>query len=276
MHRKNPAARILCHNGALVSPWWLMHSDVLSMVNMQDGASGTNRTEQLCYRDGLYHQLLAGDGNQVPLCSFFNHEPAKDGGRFGDKSPDDFRDYLFMALSRGTENVEFYFTVNALNAEDYDVVARGLKWLYHIAPAFKRARMHGGSPVGPLQFADSNLSLKKIDVGEVGQVYGYTGWTESQGYVSVHNPAARPQTYSFCLDRKFGLIPNSGPFTLSCLMPGKDKGLKKVWNYGETVSVELQPREVIVLDFDRPSEVPIIGNDRGGNFQPLESKVRIK
>ena len=136
--------------------------------------------------------------------------------------------------------------------------------------------MHGGSPIGPTDFADANLSLKKIDVGAVGQVYGYTGWTASQGYVSVHNPTTRTQTYSFCLDRKFGLVPNSGPFTLSCPMPGKDKGPKKVWNYGETVRVELQPREVIVLDFDRPGEVPSMGNDRGGDIQPRESKVRSK
>ena len=113
MHRKNPHVRILCHNGATISPWWLMHADVLSLVNSRDGAPG-DRREQMCYRDALYYQLTEGDGNQVPLCSFFNHEPAKNSNRFGDKTAEEFRDYLFMALLRGTTNVEMYFVVNSL------------------------------------------------------------------------------------------------------------------------------------------------------------------
>ena len=122
MHRKNPGVRILCHNGATISPWWLMHVDLLSLVNSHDGAPG-DRTEQMCYRDGLYYQLTEGDRNQVPLCSFFNHEPAKDGKRFGDKTIDGFRDYLFMALSRGTMTVELYVVVRSLTPEDFDVIA---------------------------------------------------------------------------------------------------------------------------------------------------------
>lgn len=250
MHQKNPKVRILCHNGATISPWWLMHADVLSLVNSRDGAPGS-RTEQMCYRDGLYYQLTQGDRNQVPLCSFFIHEPAKDDNRFNDATPDAFRQYLFMALSRGTTNVEFYFQVRTLKAEDYDVVAQGLKWLYHAAPAFKRSRMHGGGPVGPARAGDDAPNFKNIDLDKVGEVYGYTGWTPTQGYVSLHNPTGLARPYSFCLDRTFGLVPGSGPFKLTCPMPGNARNLKQEWRYGETLTVELQSREVIVLDFDR-------------------------
>jgi hypothetical protein len=233
------------------SPWWLMHVDVLSLVNSRDGAPG-ERTEQMCYRDALYYQLTEGDRNQVPLCSFFNHEPAKDGTRFSDQTLDGFRDYLFMALSRGTLSVELYFQVRSLKPEDYDVIAEGLKWLYHVAPAFQRSRMHGGGPLGPSGAAAEKLNLKNVSVDQIAQVYGYTGWTDSRGYVSIHNPTSGLKSYSFCLDRNFGLVPGSGPFTLSSPMAGKAKTLKKLWNFGETVTVELKPREVIVLDFDRP------------------------
>ena len=251
MHRQNPSVRILCHNGATISPWWLLHLDVLSLVNSRDGAPG-DRTEQMCYRDALYYQLTEGDRNQVPLCSFFNHEPAKDGNRFSDQTLDGFRDYLFLAVSRGTMTVELYFVVRSLKPEDYDVIAQGLKWLYHVAPAFKRSRMHGGNPLRGTGAEEEKLSLRNVNLDQVAQVYGYTGWTDSQGYVSIHNPTSGVKSYSFCLDRKFGLIPGSGPFTLSSPMVGKAKALKQLWNYGETVTVELQPREVVVLDFDRP------------------------
>jgi hypothetical protein len=252
MHQRNPKVRILCHNGATISPWWLMHLDVLSLVNSNDHAMGANRTEQLCYRDGLYYQLTVADGNQIPLCSFFNHEPAKDSNRASDKTPDDFRRYLFMALSRGTTDVELYLAVHTLTQADYDVLAEGLKWLYHISPAFKRSRMHGGPPLGAFKYDDENLSLKKIDVAKVAQVYGYTGWTDRQGYVSIHNPSDSVKSYSFCLDRKFGLVPGSGPFTISYPIAGTSKPVKSVWNFGETVEIQMQPREIIVLDFDKP------------------------
>lgn len=250
MHRKNSEVRILCHNGATISPWWLMHADLLSLVNSRDGAPG-DRTEQMCYRDGLYYQLTEGDRSQVPLCSFFNHEPAKDGKRFGDKTSDGFRDYLFMALSRGTMTVELYVVIRSLTPEDFDVLAQGLKWLYHVEPALKRARLHGGSPLGASGPAEEDVNMKKLDLDRAAQVYGYTGWTASQGFVSIHNPSASVKSYSFCLDRKFGLVPGSGPFMLTFPQAHKSKPLKKSWRYGETVMVALQPHEVVVLDFDK-------------------------
>ena len=100
--------------------------------------------------------------------------------------------------------------------------------------------------------AEEDVNMKKVDLDQAAQIYGYTGWTESQGYVSIHNPTTEVKTYSFRLDRSFGLLPDSGPFTLSCPMANKKKPFKKEWKYGETVTVEMQPREVIVLDFDRP------------------------
>lgn len=250
MHHRNRDVRILCHNAATISPWWLMHLDVLSLVNSRDGAPG-DRREQMCYRDGLYFQLTRNDRNQVPLNCFFNHEPAKGGNRFDDATLDGFREYFFMALSRGTTTVELYFVVKSLDAAELDVIAEGLKWLDRVAPAFKRSRMHGESPLGPTDAAEDNLSTKKLNLDEVARVYGYTGWTESQGYVSIHNPLPTAQTYSFQLDRKLGLVPGSGPFALSYVVGNAPQSMSREWKFGETVTVNLRPRSVVVLNFER-------------------------
>lgn len=204
----------------------------------------------MCYRDALYYQLTEGDRSQVPLCSFFNHEPAKDASRFGDKSPEEFRNYLLMAALAGTTTVETYFVVNALSAKDFDVIADGLKWLYHVSPAFKRSRMHGGSPIGRLGPGDGQLSTKNVNLDESGEVYGYTGWTESLGYVSIHNPSAMARTYSFRLDRKFGLVHGSGPFAASLVAGRGPDEKQREWAYGDIVTVEIPPRGVIVMNFD--------------------------
>ncbi len=248
MRRRNPEVRILCHNGATISPWWLMHVDVLSLVNSRDGAPG-DRREQMCYRDALYYQLTRRDGNQVPLNSFFNHEPAKDANRFDDATVGGFRDYLFLALSRGTLTVELYFVVNSLDDAEYDVIADGLKWLHHIAPAFQRSHMHGGNPVGS-ESAEDPLSTKKLNLDETAEIYGYTGWTDSLGYISVHNPTASAQSYSVQLGRKLGLAEGSGPFRSTYVVGTDAKTGRRDWQFGETMTIQLPPRGVVVIDFE--------------------------
>lgn len=252
MRAINPEIRILNHNGTTISPWWFMTIDVLSLVNEQDGAQGTNRNEQMCYRDAIYYQTTVTDNNQIPLNSVFNHEPAKDGKRFGDADKQAFQNYFMMAISRGTAMVELYVQTKTLLPEDYDVIADGLKWLYKINPAFKKSRMHGGNPLGTHTFNESNVALKDTKIDTEANVYGYTGWTKDLGYVSIHNPKATKETYTFKLDRSFGLMPDTkATFRLSSPMSENLKGLKKDWKYGDVVTIELKPKEVMILDFQK-------------------------
>ncbi|WP_462345659.1 hypothetical protein [Coprobacter fastidiosus] len=251
MRKINPRIRIMCHNGATISPWWLMTTDVLSLVNQQDGAQGKDRNSQLCYRDAIYYQTVMTDNNQIPINSIFNHEPSKDENRFGDTDPEVFRNYFFMSISRGTAMVELYFKVKALTPEEFDIVADGLKWLHKMYPAFKRSRMHGSNPLGKHTFNEKNVALKGIDMNQDTQVYGYTGWTKDSGYVSIHNPKSTKEKYSFTLNRDFGLIPGEHViYSLSSPMPDKIKNLKKQWRYGDTIEVEIDPKDVLILDFE--------------------------
>jgi hypothetical protein len=251
MREINPEVRILNHNGATISPWWFMTIDVLSLVNMQDGAQGeSDRNAQMCYRDGAYYQTVVVDNNQIPINSIFNHEPAKDGSRFEDADIQKFRNYFFMAISRGSSMVELYVQTRSISMEEFDVIADGLKWLYKAYPAFKNSRMFGNNPLGTHTFKEQNVSLKDIDLNTEAKIYGYTGWTKDRGYVSIHNPSATKSTYNFKLDRASGLEPGSVTFKLSSPMPDKIHGLKKNWQYGETITIEVGPKEVIILDFE--------------------------
>ena len=64
-------------------------------------------------------------------------------------------------------------------------------------------------------------------------------------------PSQTAKSYSFTLDRRLGLLPNSGPFQLSVTHGESAKELEKEWKFGETVTLKVQPQEVIVLDFQR-------------------------
>ncbi len=229
MEAVNPDIYIIISNGAYLSPWWLMHCDSVWMINAGDAAGGSDRRGELVYRDSAYYEIFKTENTQFPISSIFNHEPKKT--KTGE-TKDVFRKYLYMNVSRGTGFIELYIIPNRLKAYDWDVLSEGLHWAYDVFPVFSRARMHGGNP-------------------KVGDVYGYTGWSKDQGYVSIHNPAETEKEYTFSLDREFGLIPNSGEFLLSSPLADSLTGLKDRYNFGDSITISLTAGEIRILNFDK-------------------------
>lgn len=230
LHEVNPEIFIAITNGAYLSPWWLQYVDIVWLINAGDAAKGDDRTGELVYRDRIYHQIWEEENTKFPMNAIFNHEPKK---TTSNEEPEVFRDYLFMNLSRGTGFVELYIKTDSLSSIDWDILADGLKWVRQVYPAFKHVRMHGGVP-------------------QKGEVYGYTAWTDNRGYLSIHNPSDRPQIYHITLDRKLGLNPQKrGKYQVSSPVVNLPDNLAKEYKYGETISLALAPKEVILLDFIR-------------------------
>jgi len=229
MDKINPDVYIIISNGAWLSPWWLQYCDSVWMINAGDAARGSDRTKELVYRDGVYYQIWKQENTIYPMNAIFNHEPKK--CKTGE-SKNIFRDYIYMNMSRGTGFIELYIKTARLSDTDWDVLAEGLKWASRIFPTFKHAKMHGGNP------------QKK-------EIYGFTGWTNKQGYVSIHNPSNKTKIYSFTLNRKFGLPKNCGTFHLSAPLKRYNKGLKRQYQYGDTITVTLPPKGIIILNFDK-------------------------
>jgi len=232
MSRANPDVYIVISNGAYLSSWWLMHIDSVWMINAGDAAGGSSRTQELVYRDGKYHEIWAKENTQFPMHAIFNHEPKK---RKTGETKDVFRKYLYMNMSRGTGFIELYVKPAVLGEYDWDVLAEGLHWAHDVFPTFKRSRMHGGDP-------------------RSGEVYGYTAWLGSRGYASIHNPSGETKKYEFTLDRAFGLLPDSGAFNLTSPLADSLEGLDKKYKFGDKISLELKPREIRILNFDKGSK----------------------
>lgn len=229
----NPDVYIVISNGAFLSPWWLQSVDAVWMINAGDAAKGTDRSAELTYRDAVYYQLasVTADNTQFPLNSIFNHEPKK---TTSGENADAFRRYLFMSLSRGTGFVEVYLKTFALGESDWDVLAEGLKWVHHIFPTFKRARMIGGDP-------------------KRGEIYGYTGWAGDSGYLSLHNPSDETREFQIVLDRALGVptaaVSASRSYAVSSALSTDAVTLPKSATAGRHVTLTLPPRAVRVLEF---------------------------
>lgn len=237
MGKVNPDIYIVISNGAYLSPWWLQHVDAVWLINVGDHARGNDRTSQLAYRDGAYHQMTAAtaDNTQFPLNSIFNHEPKKVSS---DEDPETFRRYLLMSLSRGTGFVELYLHTFSLSERDWDVLADGMKWVHHIFPAFKRSRMIGGSPID-------------------GEVYGYSGWTADSGYVSLHNPSEEHRKFRIVLNRSLGLpkaaVTQRRTYVVSSPLKEDQSELPKQATAGTQCTIKLPPGAIRILEFSAES-----------------------
>ncbi|BDD11367.1 enterotoxin [Fulvitalea axinellae] len=226
-HEINPRVFNAITNGAYLSPWWMMHTDVVWMINAGDAAGGSDRTGELVYRDGVYYDIWERENAKFPMSALFNHEPKKT--KTGE-SADTFRRYLYMNLSRGTGFVELYLKTQNLSDQDWTVLAEGLHWSYDVFPAFKYVKMHGGNPKGK-------------------DVYGYTGWNAEQGFVSLHNPSDKVKKYTFTLNRKNGVRQGNKAYMLSSPISGDTRDLKEAYKLGESFTLELQPKEIRILNF---------------------------
>lgn len=226
----NPEIFIAITNGAYLSPWWLQYIDVVWLINADDAARGSSRTDELVYRDNIYYQIWTEENTKFPMNAIFNHEPKKN--RF-DETSESFKNYLYMNLSRGTGFIELYIKTHKLSQSDWDVLAEGLKWSHKFFPTFQHIKMHGGSPRHK-------------------EIYGYSGWNKELGYVSIHNPSDKIQKYTFTLDRNLGLKPNnSNVFHVSSPINHLKNRLKETYCYGDTISIDLNPKEIVLLDFEQ-------------------------
>jgi len=228
MAKENPEVYIVISNGAYLSPWWLMHVDAVWMINAGDAANGAGRTGELVYCDTVYHNIWKKEKTHFPMNSLFNHEPKKTSSN---ESKDSFSKYLYMNMSRGTGFVELYLKTFKLREHDWDILAEGMLWVEDVFPTFQRSRMHGGDP-------------------KQAEVYGFTAWNKTRGYISIHNPSNKEAKYSITLDRKFGLIKGQKTYQLSSPLADSTTGLKPSYNYGDTIEFTLKPQEIRILNFD--------------------------
>jgi hypothetical protein len=228
-HQVNPEVYIVISNGAYLSPWWLMYVDAVWMINAGDAARGSSRTEELIYRDGVYYDTWIKEKTQYPMNSLFNHEPKKT--KTGE-SKEDFFNYLMMNLSRGTGFVELYLKTKELSEEDWDVLADGLTWVHHAFPYFKYVTMHGGDP-------------------KQQEVYGYSGWNNKGGYISIHNPnESASVNYKISLDSLLTQHKKNTTYKMIPIVGNSPKKETYIEN-GTQLEIELAPGEILIYEFQK-------------------------
>jgi hypothetical protein len=245
MRVQNPDVHINITCWTWLSPWFLMYVDSVWMNNARDqgwSGEGTDRNQQLNYRDGRIYHLLKTNRTQFPLWGLFHLDPIKQ--RIGyehlsrsyqtSETIDEFRNYMYMTFSRGSGLAELYLAPSIMNEEEWQVTADALKWARKNFEALNRARMIGGDP-------------------DAGEVYGYSGWTSEKGVISLRNPSSETKTLQITLDRSTGVAPGSGTFLRRIILPSVCSEVSQ-YSCGDTISVTISPFEVLVWEFTARDE----------------------
>lgn len=233
-------------NGTTLSPWILQWVNTV-WLNMGDdtGTLGTGERQQqkIYYRDQAYYNQFDNTNQvQFPLGHVYNHDPIYASSDGSEATPEVFREYLFANAMRGTALWEVYFSPSIMEEAHWQIAADVLNWAEDNHEVLKNARYFGNDPAEG--------------------VYGYSCFNGNQGIISFTNPLDEAQTYTLTVDGSIGANKSLAGAKGFQVYPYEEKDLG-ILNYGDTITVELKPHEIIVWQYGMvDSKAPTIVSAR--------------
>ena len=228
------------------SPWFLQWSDSLWIQNSGDIGfiDKTKKGEKLSdrdvdrvltYRDNCYHDFSVVRNYQFPHEFIYNHDPIYGNTAKISMTDEEFRKYMFMMATRGTAFWELYYSYNMFNTAKWRINADALRFIRNNYETLKTSQFIGGSP-------------------EKGEDYGYSCWSENRGVISLRNPANRQHSITITLDETIGVNKGMQNLKMVYVYPYDKKTDGKTYSYGEVITVNLMPLEVLIMKFSQVEE----------------------
>ncbi len=228
------------------SPWFLQWADSLWIQNSadigyidksDDGEKLSDRDVDrvLTYRDDRYYDFSITRDYQFPHEFIYNHDPIYGNTAKISMTDDEFRKYMFMMTTRGTAFWELYYSYNMFNEAKWRINADALRFVRNDYEILKTSQFIGGSPTK-------------------GEVYGYSAWADGAGVISLRNPSTKQQQYTVTLDRIIGVPENTSNLKKSFIFPYEAQRDENTYNYGDKITVDLAPNEVVIMKFSSRKE----------------------
>ncbi len=218
--------------GTWASPFWLSVADSIWRGNWDHEfcGEGTERQQWITFRDGAIYAHNVAISPLFPINSLMTHGVIYNKGARGLKttSGKDLANEIWSGFGLGTQMQELYITPAMLTQEEWDDLAAAAKWTRANAETLVDSHWVGGDP---RQMA----------------VYGFAAWSPAKGIVTLRNPAAVEQSFSFDPASVFEL-PVGAPVKYSLSSPKGDKLPAEMIEAGKPVEVKLAPFEVLVLE----------------------------
>ena len=148
------------------SPYFLKYVNAMWLNNCGDmgyEGDGDNLSQCLNYRDGKYRDFYEIRKLQFPCGYIYNHEPCYANRNYNPPLPskkhktveytyEQFREYLYMCMMRGTGFVELYFSPNMFDDTRWKITVEVLNWAEQHFDIIKHSQFFGGVPKDKTQY----------------------------------------------------------------------------------------------------------------------------
>jgi len=204
----NPHAFLNITTGTWLSPWWVKYANTIWMQGGDYGytkiPSISRRDRAITYRDfGLYNDFQKNN-SWVPIANLMTHGIIK--GKLQNlavKEPlDKFTNNALLYFGRGVSMWELYISPDMLTSNQWDVLAKGIKWAKSRFPILRHTTMVGGDPAK-------------------GKPYGYAHFNGNHGIIAVRNPVINPQNLAVKINKKLGLPEDADSLVVERVYPRK-------------------------------------------------------
>ena len=237
--RTNLHINLTCY--AQPSPWflqwvqsmWLQNSsDIGFAEKFDDGRkiASSSKDSALTYRDSRYYDFYRKRQFCFPPSRLYNHDPIYANEAKVRATDDEFREYLFTIAARGNLFRELYFSSNLMNEAKWRINNAATLFVKDNLRLLKRTVMFGGNP-------------------SLGQIYGYAGFCESEGVVTLRNPDCVEKEIEFQLDETLGVRNNFACSGMCRILPYSTDGAYGSFRFGDKIKETLAPFQTKILRF---------------------------
>jgi len=217
--------------GTWPSVYWLKYGDAIWRAGDDTGLGGVGpkRQQWITYKDGQAYKNIVMRAPLYPLNSVMYHGICiADNGLPGTLEMDNknIGDEIWAFFGSGTGLQELYVNPHKLNTTNWDCLRDASNWSRAHAKQLADSHWVGGDP------------LK-------GEVYGFAGWADKKGVLTLRNPS--PHAKTFVVHVKQALDIPSG-YSDNYSFTNAISKLNTQLYQGKTFTVKLAPFEVKVMD----------------------------
>lgn len=182
LREEKPGLYLSLTVGTWPSVYWLKYGDAIWRAGDDTGLAGDGpkRQQWITYKDGQAYQNIVKRAPLFPLNAIMYHGVCiAANGLPGKLEIDDknIADEIWAFFGTGTGLQELYADPHKLNNRNWDEIQAAANWSKANKKALADVHWFGGNP------------LK-------GQVYGYAGWADGRGVVTIRNPTAQALVFT--------------------------------------------------------------------------------
>lgn len=232
LREHRPDLYINLTTGTWASPFWFGIADSIWRGNWDHDfcGEGSERNQWITFRDSQIYANNVKISPLFPINSLMTHGVIYNKGARGlmTTTHEDLANEIWSGFGLGTQMEELYITPSMLSSEDWDTLAAAAKWTRANGETMVDSHWVGGDPAAL-------------------EVYGFASWSPAKGILTLRNPAAEEQEFSFDAAAVFEL-PVGAPVKYTLSSPKGDTLPAETIEVGKPLSIKLAPFQVIVLE----------------------------